>query len=135
MFKYSRLPSALARALVLTLGMTLAACGGADDSSSGGDVPASGSVIGTVTGDIIVIDRDMMSDLPCHAMDNTIMGLCGEDDVDAMLAEMGLNKDEIILHDMQLMSEEACHVMERTIMGTCTDEDVERLAEEVRLAP
>lgn len=119
--------------LVAFMGLTVAACGGATDGDGGsGAAPDAGRVAGTVTGDLIVVDRDEMPDLPCHAMDNTIMGQCSEDDVAGLLAEMGLNPDEIVVHDKQLMAEEACHVMQRTIMGTCSEADVERLAEEIR---
>ncbi len=137
MFTINRLSSVSMSALVVLFGMTIAACGGgADDASSGdGDVPAAGSIVGTVTGDVIVIDRDLMSDLPCHAMDNSIMGLCNEADIAGLLAEVGLNTSEIIIHDKQLMADEDCHVMERTIMGICSDEDVEYFAEEIRTTP
>ena len=130
----SRLRAFLPAVLIVTLGLTLAACGGtADEGSAGGDGEiTSGRVIGTVSSDLIVIDREDMAELPCHAMDNSIMGECSEDDIAGLLAEMGLDKNQIILHDKQLMSEEACHVMETTIMGNCSEDDVTRLAEEVR---
>lgn len=103
-----------------------------EEEAAADEALASGSVVGTVSGDLIVIDRSEMADMPCHAMDNTIMGNCNDDDIDNILATMGVDPEAVIVHDMQTMMEAECHVMERTIMGSCSDEDVTRLADEIR---
>jgi hypothetical protein len=118
-------------AFALLLSLTLAACGGNGDGGGAGEEAAS-RVTGEVTGDLIHVDREQMTELPCHAMDNTIMGNCSEEDVDSLLQEMGLTDDTAILVDRQLMNDQACHNMGNAIMGNCSDADVERLASEIR---
>ncbi len=110
--------------------LTLAACGGSEapaDTADGGS-----RITGEVTGDIITVDTGQMADLPCHAMDNTIMGACSEEDVTAILGEMGVDAESVILVDAQTMSDEICHVMSDMIMGDCSEADIERLAAEMR---
>jgi len=121
-------------ALTLAIGLGVAACGGeaADDGAAEGGAAESGSVIGTVTGDLIVVDRDQMAELPCHAMDNTIMGTCSEEDIDNVLTEMGLSDAEVVIHDLQTMSDQDCHVMENAVMGNCAEADVATFADEIR---
>ena len=104
---------------VFVLSLVLSACGGQDDAMAD-------RVSGEATGDIVYVDRAQMAGEPCQAVDNTIVGDCSDEDVDALLQEMGL-----VVIDTENMADAPCHIMSGAIMGDCSDEDIERLAEEM----
>jgi suppressor of ftsI len=89
------------RAVILALPLLLAACQGAAGLPSlRGSATATTPPIaveraersGTGAGDI-VYDATQMAELPCHSMDYTIMGRCGDDEVQRVAAEIRRRAD------------------------------------------
>lgn len=84
--------------------------------------------------DVMVIDRGMMAEIPCHEMGGIIMGDCSEEEIAKVFAQMELDPARTIVYDKQLRAGEACTAEGLTISGDCSEEDLARVEAEIRAA-